>query len=204
MIAVGDGAVDALRNLASASGRELLHVPHADATVWGWLGGTRCLTVARIDRIFLADSDLGNVMFAVGEPARGIDGWRLTHQQAQAAHLVSLHRPRLITRYAEEMLLAAALHDETLVQSLQHIYLSPLRQHRDGGVRLRDTLRAYFNARRNASSAGLQLGLSRQAIEGRLRTAEDVLGRPLDTCLLELELALLVDELIDSSGHRTA
>ena len=64
----------------------------------------------------VSELDVG-VSLAVGEPARGLAGWRQTHRQAQAALLVALRRPRRLTRYADVALLAAALKDEALGQS---------------------------------------------------------------------------------------
>lgn len=36
----------------------------------------------------------GGVLLAVGEPAQEVEGWRLSHRQAQAALLVALRSPR--------------------------------------------------------------------------------------------------------------
>jgi hypothetical protein len=202
VIAAGDDARDALRSLAARADRQLLCVPHVDGTVWAWLGGQRSFEVAEMDRQ-LGIKDFTDVSWAIGEPGKGIDGWRLTHRQAQAALLVSLYRPRKITRYAEEMLLAAALRDETLARSLSQIYLSPLSCQRDSGAVSRETLLAYFKARRNATSAGAEIGVVRQTIEQRLQTVEQVLGRALPTCLIELEVALRFEELVGYTDSKT-
>jgi DNA-binding PucR family transcriptional regulator len=197
VIAAGDSARDALQGLAASADRRLLHVQQGDGTVWAWLGGKGRLAAEEIDRLLV--KEFAGVSMAVGEPGRGIDGWRLTHHQAQAALLVSLHRPRRITLYAEEMLVAAALRDETLAKSLSQIYLSPLVNQRDRGMVSLETLRAYFKVRRNASSAGAEIGVARQTIDQRLLTVEQVLGRALPTCLIELEVALRLEELLGSS-----
>jgi DNA-binding PucR family transcriptional regulator len=62
---------------------------------------------------------------------------------------------------------------------------------------LRQTLRAYFAAERNASSAAAALGVARHTIENRLRKIEERLDRRLSTCLAELEVALRVEEYLD-------
>jgi hypothetical protein len=192
VIATGVGAREVLRGIAAGADRQLLSVSHGEQTEWAWLGGQRSLAVADLERVPPAKE---GVSLVIGEPGRGIDGWRLTHRQAQAALLVALNRPRRLTRYAEEMLLAAALRDETLARSLTEIYLSPLAGQRDGGAVLRATLRAYFIAGRNATETGVSLGIVRQTVEQRLRTVDHVLGRALGTCLIELEVALRLDEL---------
>ena len=141
----------------------------------------------------------GGVLLAVGEPAQGVEGWRLSHRQAQAALLVALRspRPRGVTHYADVALLASVLRDEMLARSLIEIYLAPLERQRDGGRMLRDTLRAYLAAGRNASSAAVALGVARNTLESRLRTIEQSLTLPLSACLSELEVALRFEELDD-------
>jgi DNA-binding PucR family transcriptional regulator len=105
---------------------------------------------------------------------------------------VALHRPQTITRYVDVALQAAALDDEVLATSLLEIYLSPVG---DCGSAVRQTLDAYFAAGRSTSIAARSLGVVRQTVENRLRTAEQAIGRPLQACLPELELALDLDEL---------
>jgi DNA-binding PucR family transcriptional regulator len=56
-------------------------------------------------------------------------------------------------------------------------------------------LRAYLSARRNASATAAALGVSRQTVNKRLRTAEKRLGRYLDECMPEIEAMLRLDEL---------
>jgi hypothetical protein len=214
VIARGPGRGEALRGLARSLDRRLLSVPHGEETAWAWLGGQDGLELTELER---AVSELGrtravemdragapgegsgdwpvDVSFAVGEPARGLEGWRLTHRQAQAALAVALRRPRRLTRYADVALLAAALGDDTLARSLLDMYISPLGDSRNGGQALRQTLRAYLAAERNVSSTAIVLAVARSTVENRLRTIEERLGRAPHTCLAELEVALRLDEL---------
>ena len=117
------------------------------------------------------------VVFAFGEPAQGLEGWRLTHSQAQAALVVALRRGGRedvrFTRYADVALLAAALKDQALAGALVEIYLSPLDDLDNRGPLLRRTLRAYLEAERNASSAAAALGVARRTVENRLSTIEE-------------------------------
>jgi DNA-binding PucR family transcriptional regulator len=145
------------------------------------------------------------VSLAIGESSKGIDGWRLTHRQAQAAMLVALRRPRRLTWYADVALLAAVLRDQELARSLVEIHLSPLEDRKDGGAVARRTLRAYFAAGCNAATAAAALGVNRHTVERRLHAIEEQLGRLLHTCHAELEVALRVEELESSDGAaRTA
>ena len=104
-----------------------------------------------------------------------------------------------MVRYADVALIASALHDDLLVTSLRKLYLEPLEAERDGGEVLRETLRAYFGAGRNAASAAAVLGVSRQAVNGRLQAVEQSLGQSLRDCAGCSELALRLEPLTNSN-----
>jgi DNA-binding PucR family transcriptional regulator len=142
------------------------------------------------------------VWFVVGEPAWGVEGWRLSHQQAQAAFVVALRRPRAFTRYGDVALLASALKDELLAGTLVEVYLAPLDRQRDRGAVSRQTLRAYFAAARNTTSAAAGLGVARRTVENRLRAIETLLGRPLHRCSAELEVALHLHDMVPAPIRR--
>jgi sugar diacid utilization regulator len=198
VIAVGAKAGDTVRALAARLGRQLLSVARSEDTVWAWFGGQRTLDIADIERLLSAEQS-AEVSLAVGGPGRGIEGWRLTHRQAQAAMLVALRRPQRLTRYADVSLLAAVLRDRELATSLVEIHLSPLDGKKDGAVS-RETLRAYFAAGCNAATAAAALGVDRHTVVRRLHTIETRLGRLLHTCHAELEVALRLEELGEPTG----
>ena len=126
----------------------------------------------------------------LGEPRKGMAGWRLTHQEAQAALLVALRRPAPLMRFAEHALLALVLQNQSLVRSLLGIYLPSL-----GSPVARETLRAYFSAGCNAATAAAKLEIDRHTVERRLRAIETRLGRQLRSCHAELEVVLRLEEL---------
>lgn len=185
-IASGLRAEDAIRELSASLECRLLVVHREEGSAWGWLGSRRPL-----DPVALSSSPrLGRVAIAIGEPASGLSGWRLTHRQARAALPIALRDPSRVVRYSDVALLASMLRDDLLITSLRDIYLTPLAHERDGGETARETLRAYFAADRNVSSAAAALGVSRQAVGRRLRSIEECVGRPLSSCAAELEAAL--------------
>lgn len=196
-IATGAGRDTALRRVATELDARLLCVPNGESTTWGWLGGAQTIAVKDIERAL--EEHCLDVSLALGEPRAGLTGWRLTHRQAQAALRVALHDPRRLTRYADVALLASVLRDDALAGSLVEIYLSPLGERHNGGGVLRETLRAYFAAERNASSAASALGVARHTVENRLRTIEEKLGHTLRTRQAELEIALRLEELDDGA-----
>jgi hypothetical protein len=215
VIVRGAEAEGAVRALAERLDRRLLCVSSGEGTVWAWLGGQRTLRMSELrgalyvrarppaGRAGKSGRSAGMsgvnraVSFAVGEPARGLVGWRLTHRQAQAALMVALRRPesQMLTRYADVALLASALKDEMLARALVDIYIAPLRDARDDGSVLCETLRAYLAAECGVSSAAAALGIVRNTVEKRLRTIEERLDKTLHPCPVELEVALALDEL---------
>lgn len=138
-------------------------------------------------------------LLALGEPGAGLAAWRLSHRQAKTALLVALRCPRSFVRYGDVALLSAVLTDDLLASSLRQLYLAPLEAGRDGGTVARETLRAYFAAGCNASSAAKALGVQRHTVTHRLRASEEKIGRPLDSCSSELEVALRLATLEESS-----
>ncbi len=209
VIATGPGAAQAVRELAVSADRRLLSVAQGGESVWAWLGGKDRFAVGDVERVIGIGSHppadgIGShppegLVLALGEPAQGVEGWRLTHRQAQAALVVALRRRGLggevVTRYADVALLASALKDELLGRTLIDVYVAPLEDARGGGQVLLHTLRAYLAAEYSASSAAAALGVARKTVASRLRTIEKRLGRSLHPSPAELKVALLLDEL---------
>jgi hypothetical protein len=194
VIATGTNATQAVRGLAAALGRELLLVEH-DGEVWGRLGGQRKLKIADVERVLSAPGFTG-VSLAIGEGARGVKGWRLTHREAEAAQLVSRHRPpRKLTRYLDVALDATALQDDALADSLVERYLSPLDDMRIDGQTARRTLRALFDTEHNVSSAAHPLKVHRSSVHRWREEIERRLGYWLHEHQAEIEVALRIEDL---------
>lgn len=195
-VASGSGAEPVLSSLAAKLDRRLLLVEGSDDTAWAWFGGSRRIGSEQVER---AASSLwpDSGYLTIGEPERGLAGWRLTHRQARALAPLALRGQRRVLRYAGHGLLASMAQDDLLDKSLRQIYLAPLAKERDEGVELRRTLRAYFAGQRNASSAAATLGVSRKTVATRLERVEDRIGRPFASCSFEVEAALALDGLPD-------
>jgi DNA-binding PucR family transcriptional regulator len=119
----------------------------------------------------------------------------MSHRQAAAALPAARQLGETFIRYGGVALLAAAMKDELLASSLRELYLAPLSAMRDGGVRAKETLRAYFGAAGNSSSAAIALGVSRRTIATRMAAIEALLGRPVEEISAELETVLQLDRL---------
>jgi hypothetical protein len=188
LLSSGPDAVAAIRDLAAGLDRRLLLVHRGDV-IWAWLGGRERLPACELLRLVERDLPV-EVAIGAGEPGEGMAGWRLSHRQAKAAMAVLRRDGERLARYGEVALLASALRDEVLADSLTGLYLAPLEMERDGGAVLRRTLRAYFEVGRKVSPTASSLGVSRKTVSVRLRSVGERIGRPVDSCATELETAL--------------
>lgn len=178
-----------LRHIAHGIDRRLLFVHAEENTAWAWLGGHGAPDRDALDRLTSASWPDGAVL-ALGEPAEGLAGWRLTHRQAAAALPVALRRGESIVRYTDVVLIAAGLGDDLLATSLRELYLKPLEDERGEGKAARETLAAYFAAACNVSSAAAALGVHRSTVSSRLRSIERRLGRRVESNRAEFEVSL--------------
>jgi hypothetical protein len=193
-IVSGENPVAAMRAAARELNRPVLVVSRGTRTAWAWLGGRRRLELDEVEGL-LERGGLATASLAVGEPRRGFEGWRLTHEEALAGFQVMLRKPQRLVRGTDVLLLAAMLRDPVLAKSLLSTYLDPLDEHGDSGAVLRSTLRAYFASGRNAATAAAMLEVDRHTVQRRLRKVEEVLGRLLSDCHLKLEVALSLEEI---------
>jgi hypothetical protein len=193
-IASGAGAEEALRRLSASLATRLLVVSRGEQILWAWLGGHE-LADEDVERVLRSEA-ADRVCVALGEPGQGVSGFRLTHRQASDAWRVRQRQPQPVTRYRDVALLALALEDDAVARSLIDIYLRPLDGQRDRGAVLRQTLRAYFAAGQNATSAAALLSVSRRTVSYRLRDVEDCLGCQISTRHAELETALKLEDLL--------
>lgn len=201
-VAAGEETAETFKGLACELDKLLLLVRREGGTVWAWLGSRESADPADL-RSRVAERWPEGVPLAIGEPAEGGAGWRLSHRQAAAAFSLARVSGEIV-RYSDVALLASTLQDDLLATSLHQLYLAPLERSREGGETLRETLRAYLAAGRNVSAASAALGISRQTMMKRLRRIESLLGRYLDGCTAELEAALRLSELEGSDKKRAS
>ena len=200
LMARGEGAEEAMRELAASLDRRLLAVCREEEPVWAcWLGGREPLEPEEAIRA-LRGIRLDGILITVGEPGERLSGWRFSHRQAKAALPIAERGGQPVLRYADVTLLASIVRDDLAIASLRRLYLAPLESRPDGD-KLRIALRAYFQAGRNVSSAAAALGLNRRTLSKRLQAAERILGRPLDDLAADLEIALSLEALEPPAGR---
>jgi sugar diacid utilization regulator len=162
------------------------------------LGGRIPVPVADIEEA-LANFDVpAGSRIGLGEVRFGLHGWRLSHAEARAAlELPAGSGEGAVTRGAKRILEIAVLRDSAFTKSLQVTYLDPLdRAGTRSGVELRRTLRAYLAAGHNAKTAAAALGIDRHTVSHRLKIAEDAIGKTIEECHAELQVAFHVEEIL--------
>jgi len=199
LVVVGAGAVEAIHDITAARGCLHLIVRRDRETIWAWLGARDPIDAAELSRDLCSVRSPSHSL-AIGEPGKGLSGWRLTHRQAKS--VLPLAQGTGAARYADVALLATILRDDVLVASLHQLYLDPLERHRDGGDVARETLRAYFATDRNVSSAAAALGVNRRTVTNRIRAIEKGIGRSINSCAVDLEMALRINELDGANSAR--
>lgn len=185
-----------LRKLATAADGRLLAVSRGTEETWAWLGRRLPLDLDEIVA-WIAKHWPSSVRLGIGEPDEGLPGWRRSHRQAGEAAGLAQPGPHCALRYRDVALITGAVKDPLLLSSLQAFYLTPLGEKSSRDGTLRETLRAYFAAGGNASSASSALGVSRQTVSNRLETVERRLNHDLAKCADALRVALRLEEL----GH---
>jgi hypothetical protein len=189
----GSGKSDAVDAMTDPFDARRLVVAGDEGFLWVWMGSRDRLESRWIEEAIPADLR-GGLRVGIGEPGEGRGGWRLTHEQGRAALSVAVRASAVATRYADVALLVSVMKDELASTSLRQLYLAPLEEGRDRGTVLRETLRAYFAARGNLTSAAAALAVDRRTVSSRLRVAEERIGGSLDEYVSDLEIALQFDQ----------
>jgi DNA-binding PucR family transcriptional regulator len=132
---------------------------------------------------------------ALGEPAPGVNGFRLTHRQARQAQAVSLAtEPALRARVTESRqvgVVALMCGDLEMLRAWVHEVLGNLALDDSSQARLRETARLFLSTGGSFTAAAQMLLLHKNTVQYRIRKAEEVRGRPLTEGRLEVEVALL-------------
>ena len=184
-----------------AGAGEPVFLPRDEASAWAWLPlGIR----DRFDATGAAAGVDGDLHFAFGDAARGVTGFRLTHQQALAAQAVALAAgipPRVVT-FGEVAPVAMMLGSAELLRAWVLATLGGLGADDEHHARLRDTLLVFLQAGGSYKTTAEQLVLHKNTVQNRIRKAEESLGRPAGENRHDVELALRVSHWLGSSVLR--
>jgi hypothetical protein len=177
---------------------EPVFLPRDESSAWAWLPlGIR----DRFDAAGAAAGVDGDLHFAFGDAARGVTGFRLTHQQALAAQAVALAAgtpPRVVT-FGEVAPVAMMLGSAELLRAWVLATLAGLATDDEHNARLRETLLTFLQSGGSYKAAAEQMMLHKNTVQYRIGKAEESLGRAAGENRHDVELALRVSHWLGSS-----
>jgi DNA-binding PucR family transcriptional regulator len=185
-----------LGKAAGAAGQPLFH-PTDRSTAWAWIPLGRSqdeLALGSLEAV-LDKADTG-LQAAVGTPAAGAPGFRITHLEAIRAQQVALAAKSSalrLTAFTDPGVRAAAMLASDLdgARRLVAKALGALAADTEGALRLRDTLMVFLAEKGSYTATAERIHLHKNTVKYRVDKAVEERGRPLDDERLELELALI-------------
>lgn len=190
-IAWGPNARAGAEAFAKAIGPPRLLVPLTDEVIWGWLSPAE--TNDEPSRPGFGSFDPPSASrLAVGERHEGVQGFRHTHFQAEAAYRAGRGLARSLILYRDVALEDLTTRDRRAADAFIAAELRELDGDDIRSQRLRETALAYFRAGQNAKAAAAELGVHQQTVGERLGAIERATGRPVVERRGELEIALRV------------
>lgn len=170
-----------------------LFVPYDETTAWTWIASPAEVGVQH-DALRAVLGDEPGVCVAAGEPAFGVDGFRRTHRQAIAAHVVALAAGvdrAVVTRFVDVAPIAAMSDHLASARAWVGETLGGLAEDSARHARLRETARVFLETGGSYTATAEKLSLHRNTAQYRIQKAEELRGRPLREGRLQVEIALL-------------
>lgn len=163
-----------------------LVVTSSEATRWIWLKDVATLEREDVRRVF---EETPKLRIAIGSTARGVVGFRRSHEQAISAQhmMVRLHSRQQVACFEDIHMVSLLTQrpeqaDEFITETLGALA--------SAGSVLRDTLLAYINEQCNAARAAQQLYIHRNTLLSRLDAAQRLLPKPLERTTVRVAVAL--------------
>ncbi|WP_433192967.1 PucR family transcriptional regulator [Nocardia sp. CA-107356] len=200
---LGDAFTGLARVLEAES--TLVH-PLGSLAVAGWVSRRRVLAVGDLDAVMGVRTQAvpPGVRMALGDPGRGLEGLRRTHVEAnharRVASLVGL-RGGVLIRYRDVAVAALATTDRDHAQSFITRVLGRLAADDETTYRLATTLSVYLEENRSRIRTAERLTVHPNTVSYRVRQAEEVLGRSVDTETLDLQVALAMLPALPGLAH---
>lgn len=178
--------------LADACGtRSPLLLPQGTSAVAGWVGSGG--TDDHRDDLEAVLEREGSIRAAFGSEARGVEGFRKSHLQALEARRVAMLAGRAaaaITWYGDVALCALASTQTERAQEFCDEQLGPLMAGGERTERLAETLLCYLEENASPRRAAKRLGVHENTVVNRIRTTQELVGRPLEQRIGETIVAL--------------
>ena len=170
-----------------------LLVPRARLCLAGWIGWRGESETIDLASAHLDVQAFPTVIAAFGSAAYGVAGFARSHREAMYARRIARlteQRPGSVTAYETVALAALASADVDQAREFVAAELGPLVTDDDHSRRLCATLRIYLEENLSPSRAARRLGVHEHTITNRIRAAQELLPRPIEQRVSELQVAL--------------
>jgi DNA-binding PucR family transcriptional regulator len=177
---------------ATLGGGSALTIPVGERVVWGWTSGP-AVTDSQAGAARIAPG----LRAAVGICGEGPAGMADSHDDALATRRVSellAQRPGSVLHYESCALLALLSAEPARAVRFVETELGPLIATDDASLRLRATLRTYFEEGLSPARTGRRLAIHLNTVVYRVKQAEEILGHSVESRRPELEAALRLAE----------
>jgi DNA-binding PucR family transcriptional regulator len=187
-----------LRELGEAAGADgnPLFVAADRSCGWGWLAYRASVADAVVKVRRFAQTRPNSPNVAIGTMARGVDGFRRSHREAETARSVAViakrPEPTVISATDPGLSLVARLGADVVATcDWVATVLGDLATDNENDARLRETLRVFLGCGSSYKAAAEELNLHFNSVKYRVGRAVARRGREIGSDRLDIELALL-------------
>lgn len=174
---------------------QTLYIQAPGGGYWGWVGAPTGFSEEDLDALLAAHGSR-DATVAFGEPAEGVAGFAISHQQALEARAVAVATGEPAIRFGDCRIVIAVLRDGDLAKGLIERELGDLDRPSDRMRELRETLRAYLEHSQSVSATAALRQRDRKTIERQLRAAEQLINHRVSDRTDEVLVALRVAEIL--------
>ncbi|HWF54537.1 MAG TPA: helix-turn-helix domain-containing protein [Solirubrobacteraceae bacterium] len=193
---------EALSAAAALNCADVLVIPAGAAVLWAWFALPE-RPGADAPAALESHRPSAGVRMAVGRPAFGADGFRITHLEAQhAARFWSAVGSTVSYRAIEVVSLLAA--DIDRARRFVHAELGPLATATESAAHARQTLLAFLTCGESHTRAAELLHMHHSSVYKRVRRAEEQLAGPIAARRVELTNALMLAQALGPEVLSTA
>ncbi|WP_327140418.1 PucR family transcriptional regulator [Nocardia sp. NBC_01327] len=187
---------EAFAGLARRLGAESTFTHHLSALILaGWASTRDPFGPETVEELGRVENLPPGVRVAFGEPGHGLSGFRRGHIDAEHARRVAVlvgARAEPVTRYRDVAVAALCTVDPAQARAFVTRVLGPLAAPEENTFRLAMTLAVYLEENRSRRRAADRLTVHPNTVSYRVQQAESILGRGVDTGLLDLQVALAI------------
>jgi PucR C-terminal helix-turn-helix domain/GGDEF-like domain len=164
------------------------------ATLWAWCGAFQDPSGDALARVERHRPNAG-VRMAIGRPAFGVEGFRITHVEAgQASRFWHLGATGATASYRSLELVSLLASDLQRARRFVCRELGPLAEQADAATKLRSTLLGFLSHGGSHVRSARELHMHENTVYNHVRRAEELLGCAVADRQIELQAALTLAE----------